>query len=636
MKNNRLRLWQGPLLYALLLIGILSIVGMISSTPQDKIDALSYSDALALVKEDKVANMMTSGMTVVIRYKDSAIPEAEFGLRYDAYATVDSVERFFADVNGIYAEKLGKDASIITTADYAFSVEIKPPPETPWWVEWLPLLVSFLLFGGLWYFIISRQSGGPSGMMNFAKSRAQVSDPTKKKVTFADVAGADEEKEELMEIVEFLKDPKRFTEVGARIPKGVLLVGSPATGNTLIPRAVSGEAGVPFFSISGSDFVEMFVGVGASRVRDLFDQAKKNTPAIVFIDEIDAVGRQRGAGLGGGHDEREQTLNQLLVEMDGFDNNSGVIVMAATNRADILDPALLRPGRFDRRVTMNYPDIKGREDILKVHSRGKPLSAEIDLNVIARRTPFFTGADLENVINEGALLAAREHAKEIRMDHIEEAITRVSIGPEKKSRRISEVSKRLTACHEAGHAIVTYTLPECDRVHEISIIPRGQAAGYTMSLPSEELTNMSSKRLKAEICTLLAGHCAEGIVFGDVSTGSQSDLKRATNIARSMVTEYGMSEKLGPIFLGGEHEVFLGRDFSQSRASFSEMINNDIDTEVRGLLDAAYDRARIILTENRAQLDELTNRLVEREKIDQAEFEELMRSFLNPPAIATE
>ncbi|MGI6173331.1 MAG: ATP-dependent zinc metalloprotease FtsH [Christensenellales bacterium] len=636
MKNNRFRLWQGPLLYALLLIGILSIVSMISSTPQDKIDALSYSEALTLVKEDKVRNVMTSGTTVIIRYKNSAIPQAEFGMRYDAYATVDSVERFFADVNAIYAEKLGKDASLITTTDYAFSVEVKPPPETPWWVEWLPLLVSFLLFGGLWYFIISRQAGGPSGMMNFAKSRAQMSDPTKKKVTFADVAGADEEKEELMEIVEFLKDPKRFTEVGARIPKGVLLVGPPGTGKTLIARAVSGEAGVPFFSISGSDFVEMFVGVGASRVRDLFDQAKKNTPAIVFIDEIDAVGRQRGAGLGGGHDEREQTLNQLLVEMDGFDNNSGVIVMAATNRADILDPALLRPGRFDRRVTMNYPDIKGREEILKVHSRGKPLSAEVDLNIIARRTPFFTGADLENVMNEGALLAAREHGKEIRMDHIEEAITRVSIGPEKKSRRISEASKRLTACHEAGHAIVTYTLPECDTVREISIIPRGQAAGYTMSLPSEELTNMSSKRLKAEICSLLAGHCAEGIVFGDVSTGSQSDLKRATNIARSMVTEYGMSEKLGPIFLGGEHEVFLGRDFSQTRASFSEMINNDIDTEVRSLLDAAYDRAKKILTGSRAQLDELTNRLVEREKIEQAEFEELMRSFLNPPALATE
>jgi cell division protease FtsH len=636
LKNNRFRLWQGPLLYALLLIGILSIVSMISSTPQDKIDALSYSEALTLVKEDKVRNVMTSGTTVIIRYKNSAIPQAEFGMRYDAYATVDSVERFFADVNAIYAEKLGKDASLITTTDYAFSVEVKPPPETPWWVEWLPLLVSFLLFGGLWYFIISRQAGGPSGMMNFAKSRAQMSDPTKKKVTFADVAGADEEKEELMEIVEFLKDPKRFTEVGARIPKGVLLVGPPGTGKTLIARAVSGEAGVPFFSISGSDFVEMFVGVGASRVRDLFDQAKKNTPAIVFIDEIDAVGRQRGAGLGGGHDEREQTLNQLLVEMDGFDNNSGVIVMAATNRADILDPALLRPGRFDRRVTMNYPDIKGREEILKVHSRGKPLSAEVDLNIIARRTPFFTGADLENVMNEGALLAAREHGKEIRMDHIEEAITRVSIGPEKKSRRISEASKRLTACHEAGHAIVTYTLPECDTVREISIIPRGQAAGYTMSLPSEELTNMSSKRLKAEICSLLAGHCAEGIVFGDVSTGSQSDLKRATNIARSMVTEYGMSEKLGPIFLGGEHEVFLGRDFSQTRASFSEMINNDIDTEVRSLLDAAYDRAKKILTGSRAQLDELTNRLVEREKIEQAEFEELMRSFLNPPALATE
>ena len=474
--------------------------------------------------------------------------------------------------------------------------------------------------------------------MSFGKSRARLTDPSKNKVTFDDVAGADEEKEELREIVEFLKDPKRFTDVGARIPKGVLLVGPPGTGKTLLARAVSGEAGVPFFTISGSDFVEMFVGVGASRVRDLFEQAKKAAPAIVFIDEIDAVGRQRGAGLGGGHDEREQTLNQLLVEMDGFSHNEGVIVMAATNRADILDPALLRPGRFDRQVTVNYPDVKGREEILKIHARGKPLDPNVDLEVLARRTPYFTGADLENVMNEGAILTARAGKRTITMDVLEEAITKVSAGPEKKSHKVTEDDKKLVAYHEAGHAIVMHNIPECDKVHEISIIPRGRGAGgYTMFLPDKEVNYISSARLQAQMSGMMGGHCAERLVLGDVSTGSTSDLKRATQIARSMVTEYGMSEKLGPIFLGGDHEVFLGRDFSQSRSTFSEDVNAQIDSEVRRLLETSYERALIILKAHRERLDRLAGTLIQKEKVDREEFLKIvgMRSRTKSPAPRT-
>jgi cell division protease FtsH len=447
------------------------------------------------------------------------------------------------------------------------------------------------------------------------------------------VAGAEEEKEELREIVEFLKNPKRFTSLGARIPKGVLLVGPPGTGKTLLARAVAGEAGVPFFTISGSDFVEMFVGVGASRVRDLFEQAKKSLPAIVFIDEIDAVGRQRGAGLGGGHDEREQTLNQLLVEMDGFSHNEGVIVMAATNRADILDPALLRPGRFDRQITVNYPDVKGREEILKVHSRGKPLAEEADLGVLALRTPYFTGADLENVMNEAAILAARTGETTISMEALEEAITKVSAGAEKKSHRVTDQDKRLVAYHEAGHAVVMHHIPECDRVHEISIIPRTKGAGgYTMYLPEEEINYVSSTRLKAQMTGLLGGHCAERLVLGDVSTGSTSDIKRATKMARDMVTVYGMSEKLGPIFLGGDHEVFLGRDFSQPRSNFSEAVNAQVDEEIRGLLQECNDRATGILEAHRQQLEAVAEALIRHEKLDRAGFE----AIINGVAAETE
>ena len=610
-------------MYLVLLAVILLLVNMFGSGARDTVTKLNYTDLLKLIEEDGISNAMVTDSNILIaRRTNSNIPVAEFPNRYDVVTVIKSADLFSSDVKAIYAKRLGKPATEVNPTEYTFTLENKEPATTPWWMDWVPLLVTMGLFGVFWYFMMRQQTGaGKGGVMSFGKSRARLTDPSKNKVTFGDVAGADEEKEELREIVEFLKDPKRFTDVGARIPKGVLLVGPPGTGKTLLARAVSGEAGVPFFTISGSDFVEMFVGVGASRVRDLFDQAKKAAPAIVFIDEIDAVGRQRGAGLGGGHDEREQTLNQLLVEMDGFSHNEGVIVMAATNRADILDPALLRPGRFDRQVTVNYPDVKGREEILKIHARGKPLDPNVNLEVLARRTPYFTGADLENVMNEGAILTARAGKRTITMDTLEEAITKVSAGPEKKSHKVTEDDKKLVAYHEAGHAIVMHNIPECDKVHEISIIPRGRGAGgYTMFLPDKEVNYISSARLLAQMTGMMGGHCAERLVLGDVSTGSTSDLKRATQIARSMVTEYGMSEKLGPIFLGGDHEVFLGRDFSQSRSTFSEDVNSQIDSEVRRLLESSYERALIILKVNRAALDKLAETLIQKEKLDREEF----------------
>ena len=430
--------------------------------------------------------------------------------------------------------------------------------------------------------------------------------------------------------MEFLKHSDRFMQLGARIPKGVLLIGPPGTGKTLLAKAVAGEAGVPFFSISGSDFVEMFVGVGASRVRDLFEQAKRNAPAIIFIDEIDAVGRQRGAGLGGGHDEREQTLNQLLVEMDGFTANQGVIVLAATNRPDILDHALLRPGRFDRQVTVNYPDVKGREEILKVHSKGKPLGEDVSLAVLARRTPYMTGADLENVMNEAAILAARRNAKVITMRELEEAITRVQVGPEKKSRVITEKDKELVAFHEAGHAVLAYVLPGCDAVHEVSIIPRGGAGGYTMTMPDEEKHYVSGARLRDQIVELLGGHVAEKIVLGDVSTGSTSDLSRASELARKMITEYGMNDEIGPVYLGGDQEVFVGRDFGHAR-NYSEELAARVDEQLEKTLHAALDRATQLLNENREKLDRIARELINREKLDKEEFAALMRGEELPP-----
>ena len=615
---------QGPLMYVLLIVAVLLIVKLVGGAPTDEVERLSYTELLDRVEKNELKAVMTVNNTLYALKKDSAIPMESFGERYDIVTTVVSAQQFYEDVKVVIAGRDGTTPDQVKATDYGFEIQVRNPTGTPWWLEWLPFLIMIVLFGALWFFIMRQQSGANRGVMNFSKSRARMADPDKNKVTFNDVAGADEEKEELKEVVEFLKDPQRFRELGARIPKGVLLVGPPGTGKTLLAKAVSGEAGVPFFSISGSDFVEMFVGVGASRVRDLFDQAKKHSPSIVFIDEIDAVGRHRGAGLGGGHDEREQTLNQLLVEMDGFAANEGVIVMAATNRADILDPALMRPGRFDRQITVNYPDVKGREEILKVHSRGKPLGPDVDLGVIARRTPFFTGADLENVMNESAILTARAHKKQIDMPTVEEAITRVSMGPEKKSHKVSDKDRQLVAYHEAGHAIVSYFIPECDKVHEISIIPRGSAGGYTMFLPENERSFISSAKLKAEMCGLMGGKCAEELTQGDVSTGATNDLKRATQIARSMVTEYGMSETLGPIFLGGEHEVFLGRDFSQSRSSFSEEVSAAVDREVRSLLEGSYERTLDILREHMDELKMVANRLLQVEKIDKAEFEAIM------------
>ncbi len=616
-----------PVIWLVVILLVLGMSRMLGAGPRDVVQNLNYTEVLRLIEEDKLEYVMTSSNTLIASTKDSGIPESEFGNRYNVYATLPSVDQFYDDVNKIYAAKHGESADQVTPADYGFSIAVTQPQTTPWWAQFIPLLVMVLLFVVLGYFVM-RQQGGGSGKnnpMNFGRSRARMSDPEKNKVTFANVAGAQEETEELKEIVEFLKDPKRFLDVGARIPKGVLLVGPPGTGKTLLARAVAGEAKVPFFTISGSDFVEMFVGVGASRVRDLFDQAKKHSPAIVFIDEIDAVGRQRGAGLGGGHDEREQTLNQLLVEMDGFTFNQGIIVMAATNRADILDPALLRPGRFDRQITVNYPDVKGREEILKIHSRGKPLAEDVDMAVIARRTPYFTGADLENVMNEAAILTARAHQTKITMKSIEDAITRVQVGTEKKSHKVTEKDKRLVAYHEAGHAVVDYYLPEADPVHEISIIPRGKGAGgYTMSLPNEETHYTTGSKLRTIMCGMMGGQCAERLVFGDITTGATSDLKRATELARSMVTEYGMSEKIGPMFLSDEHEVFLGRNFSQSRANISEEVSRLIDQEVQRLLNESYSKATEILSANRDKLDRLAEVLIQREKISGSEFNALM------------
>ena len=499
------------------------------------------------------------------------------------------------------------------------------PSSFPMWAQYLPTIIFVLMMVFFWVIFIQQSQGGAGGgnrgVMNFGKSKAKMATPDSKKVTFNDVAGAEEEKEELAEIVDFLKQPKKYLDMGARIPKGVLLVGPPGTGKTLLAKAIAGEAGVPFFSISGSDFVEMFVGVGASRVRDLFEQAKKNAPCIIFIDEIDAVGRQRGAGLGGGHDEREQTLNQLLVEMDGFGSNEGIIMIAATNRPDILDHALLRPGRFDRQVLVGAPDVKGREAILKVHSRNKPLSEEVKLDILAKMTPGFTGADLENLMNEAALLSVRNNKTFITMNELQEAITRVIAGPEKKSRVISEVDRKITAYHEAGHAVVEKLLPNADPVHQISIIQRGMAAGYTMSLPKDDRQHVLKKKLEDEMAGLLGGRVAEKIIFGDISTGASNDIERATDIAKKMVMSYGMSDDLGPIsFTSGHDEVFLGRDFGKSR-EYSEEVAARIDSEIRRFIDEAYERAEKILTENTNRLHNVANALLEKEKLEADEFE---------------
>ncbi|WP_421382575.1 ATP-dependent zinc metalloprotease FtsH [Bacillus salacetis] len=525
---------------------------------------------------------------------------------------------------------LGNDSGVLerinaAAAENGIEVDVLMAKETSGWVSFFTTIIPFVIIFILFFFLLNQAQGGGSRVMNFGKSKAKLYSEEKKKVRFKDVAGADEEKNELVEVVEFLKDPRKFSEVGARIPKGVLLVGPPGTGKTLLARAVAGEAGVPFFSISGSDFVEMFVGVGASRVRDLFENAKKNAPCIIFIDEIDAVGRQRGAGLGGGHDEREQTLNQLLVEMDGFGANEGIIIVAATNRPDILDPALLRPGRFDRQITVDRPDVKGREAVLKVHARNKPLDESVDLKAIAARTPGFSGADLENLLNEAALVAARSDKKKIDMVDIDEATDRVIAGPAKKSKVVSQKERKIVAFHEAGHTVIGLILDEADMVHKVTIVPRGQAGGYAVMLPKEDRYFMTKPELLDKITGLLGGRVAEEIIFGEVSTGAHNDFQRATGIARRMVTEFGMSEKLGPLQFGSTQggQVFLGRDINNEQ-NYSDAIAYEIDLEIQRFIKESYERARKILTENREKLELIAKTLLDVETLDAGQIKHLM------------
>ncbi|WP_028781796.1 ATP-dependent zinc metalloprotease FtsH [Thalassobacillus devorans] len=515
-------------------------------------------------------------------------------------------------------------ANITETAQEQSILKVEEEEQPSAWVSFLTTMIPFIIIFILFFFLLNQAQGGGSRVMNFGKSKAKQYTEEKKKVRFKDVAGADEEKQELVEVVDFLKDPRKFSAVGARIPKGVLLVGPPGTGKTLLARAVAGEAGVPFFSISGSDFVEMFVGVGASRVRDLFENAKKNAPCIIFIDEIDAVGRQRGAGLGGGHDEREQTLNQLLVEMDGFGVNEGIIIIAATNRPDILDPALLRPGRFDRQITVDRPDVKGRQEVLAVHAKDKPLSKDVDLKTIAMRTPGFSGADLENLLNEAALVAARGDKDSIDMEDVDEAIDRVIAGPAKKSRVISKKERNIVAYHESGHTIIGMVLDDADMVHKVTIVPRGQAGGYAVMLPREDRYFMTKPELFDKITGLLGGRVAEEVIFGEVSTGAHNDFQRATSIARKMVTEYGMSEKLGPLQFGSNSggQVFLGRDI-QNEQNYSDQIAYDIDKEVQNFINYCYERAKTILTENRDKLELVASTLLEIETLDANEIKSL-------------
>jgi cell division protease FtsH len=520
---------------------------------------------------------------------------------------------------------------ILKAAKEGSDIDVQPAQETSGWITFFTSIIPFVIIFILFFFLLNQAQGGGGGrVMNFGKSKAKLYNEEKKKVRFNDVAGADEEKQELVEVVEFLKDPRKFAELGARIPKGVLLNGPPGTGKTLLARAVAGEAGVPFFSISGSDFVEMFVGVGASRVRDLFENAKKNAPCIIFIDEIDAVGRQRGAGLGGGHDEREQTLNQLLVEMDGFGANEGIIIIAATNRPDILDPALLRPGRFDRQITVDRPDVNGREAVLRVHARNKPLDESVDLKSIAQRTPGFSGADLENLLNEAALVAARSDKKKIDMEDMDEATDRVIAGPSKKSRVVSKKERKIVSYHEAGHTIIGVVLDEADMVHKVTIVPRGQAGGYAVMLPKEDRFLMTKQELLDKITGLLGGRVAEDIVFGEVSTGAHNDFQRATGIARKMVTEYGMSDKLGPLQFGQvQSQVFLGRDLNNEQ-NYSDAIAYDIDLEIQRIIKECYDRAKQILTENREKLNLIAETLLEIETLDAEQINSLYKDGVLP------
>ncbi len=584
---------------------------------------LPYYDFLVLVEQEQVEQVLIKGENDLFALvKGSETNREKFPDAYDHYTHIPSNEIFYQNVSEITGQA--------NPLNFGFKLDSDPEPAPSFLSQLLPFLIPVGLIALLFIYIMRQQQGSGNKALSFGKSRARMQMGDKAQKTFDDVAGADEEKAELAEIVDFLKNPKRFIDLGARIPKGVLLVGPPGGGKTLLAKAVAGEAGVPFFSISGSDFVEMFVGVGASRVRDMFENAKKNSPCILFIDEIDAVGRQRGSGLGGGHDEREQTLNQLLVEMDGFQTNEGIIILAATNRKDILDPALLRPGRFDRQIVVNFPDVKGREEILRVHAKGKPLDESVDLKVLAKRTPGFIGADLENVLNEAAILTARTRKQRIGMPEIEEAITRVIAGPQKKSRIITEKDKRCTAYHEVGHAICAKLQPECDPVHEVSIIPRGMAAGYTMTLPDEDRQHVFKSKLLAELTMMLGGRAAEALVLKDVSTGAISDLQRSSEIARNMVVKFGMSEEIGPLFLGSEHELFIGKEIGHTR-NYSEELAYKVDVEVKKLLDAAFEKAKKLLSGHMDKLHKITDVLIVRERLDGEEFKKLWNGEELPP-----
>lgn len=592
-------------LYAVLILVVLAFLYGVFVLRAESRDTIEISKVAELANKDQIDTITVDQNELVIKLKNNSEvvsnKEPEIGI-------IETLR-----ILGVSEENLS-------------NIKVSVAPRSAWdgWLTVLGTLLPLILIGGFFFFILRQAQGAGNQALNFGKSRARMFTGDKPTVTFDDVAGVDEARQELAEIVEFLREPEKFISLGARIPKGVLMVGPPGCGKTLTAKAISGEAGVPFFSISGSEFVEMFVGVGASRVRDLFDQAKRNSPCIIFMDEIDAVGRHRGAGLGGSHDEREQTLNQILVEMDGFDTDTNVIVVAATNRPDILDPALLRPGRFDRRVVLDRPDRKGREQILNIHVKGKPLASNVDLPVVAKQTPGFVGADLENLVNEAAILAARRNKKQISMLEFQEAIEKVIAGPERKSRIIPEKERNIIAHHEAGHALVMKLIPECDPVHKVSIIARGMAGGYTLSLPVDDRYLKNQSKFEADLAALMGGRVAEEIIFDEITTGASNDLDRATKMARAMVTQYGMSQKLGPLIFGEKDElVFLGKEIGEQR-NYSEEIARQIDHEVRRIVEAAYNRATQILQENKAKLEEIAQRLLKEETLDAQSFEAIL------------